>query len=398
MVVDMVAMSRDLACAKKRVDGPLPPDYSPLTLDYSLAYRSLRQWAIANGLFGRDLGYLSSETLLWTIHNVWTTLVVGQKESVDDSDILRKAIDTVLKDAFNLSFGNIDENDLGVRTPSGKSTTAHMTSEAKRVIEELLLDIDFEGNKNIIVDQQEGWRAFLQKHDYLLQIEFETWAQSAADREEFEHVVRRVINDIVFYCRHPEWSAYDADYYARVWPEALKENQNERGTLYAIGLVRTSNPRAPGEALKDYTGRMIDELKEKAYTGTPRNGRITVDRAEGEQFLRFLPENIIVAPPTEGATITSLSASMGIPTPSRFRTAGQAINRLRYDPAHMGIQYDLAYDDRFDGRTWMALEEWGKWATEDDNFIPEHRVRQIMRREDGVVVWDRFGRVDKTGV
>jgi uncharacterized protein (UPF0248 family) len=40
---------------------------------------------------------------------------------------------------------------------------------------------------------------------------------------------------------------------------------------------------------------------------------------------------------------------------------------------------------------WVPLELWGK-ATEDEDFIPEHRIR-VLRRVGGSVVWDREGRV-----
>ena len=44
---------------------------------------------------------------------------------------------------------------------------------------------------------------------------------------------------------------------------------------------------------------------------------------------------------------------------------------------------------------WLPLEQWGK-ATEEEDFIPEHRIR-VFRRvgKDGgkTVVWDREGRV-----
>jgi uncharacterized protein (UPF0248 family) len=62
------------------------------------------------------------------------------------------------------------------------------------------------------------------------------------------------------------------------------------------------------------------------------------------------------------------------------------------------VEYDLAYEDRFEGLVWMGLEDWGGKETEDEDFIPAHRVRVLRRREDLHVVWNRARRVDLTGM
>lgn len=97
--------------------------------------------------------------------------------------------------------------------------------------------------------------------------------------------------------------------------------------------------------------------------------------------------------PTLQKSIRRTSFKLGM----KFRDARGAINRLRHDTAHSGIEYDVGYLDRFEGMRWMALENWGGKGTEEEDFIPEHRVRQIVRPVDGVVVWDREERVDRTG-
>ena len=45
----------------------------------------------------------------------------------------------------------------------------------------------------------------------------------------------------------------------------------------------------------------------------------------------------------------------------------------------------------------MPLEEWGGKETEEEEFIPLHRVRTLRKLEDGEVIWDREGRVDRLG-
>ncbi|SMR41413.1 unnamed protein product [Zymoseptoria tritici ST99CH_1E4] len=80
----------------------------------------------------------------------------------------------------------------------------------------------------------------------------------------------------------------------------------------------------------------------------------------------------------------------------RFRPDTSVISRLRYDPAHQDIEYEVGYQDRFlDDLVWKPLDDWQR-ATEEEDFVPSHRIRQIRRLWDGVVVWDREARFDMT--
>jgi uncharacterized protein (UPF0248 family) len=84
-------------------------------------------------------------------------------------------------------------------------------------------------------------------------------------------------------------------------------------------------------------------------------------------------------------------------TQTRFRTFSQAIQRLKWDRKHATDYYEVGYVDRLDGLMWKGLEDW-QLAEEEEGFIPEHRVRQIRRKSDGFVVWDREKRRDSTDV
>lgn len=77
---------------------------------------------------------------------------------------------------------------------------------------------------------------------------------------------------------------------------------------------------------------------------------------------------------------------------TKFPTAAQALSRLRWDPSHAAQDYEVGYLDRFEGLKWLPLEQWGK-ATEDEEFVPEHRIRVLRRVGDLRVIWDREGRV-----
>ncbi|KAM3425479.1 hypothetical protein BST61_g7425 [Cercospora zeina] len=82
--------------------------------------------------------------------------------------------------------------------------------------------------------------------------------------------------------------------------------------------------------------------------------------------------------------------------PRRFRSASEAMQRLKWDPKHQAIEYEVGYVDRFDGMMWKRLDQW-QMHTEEDDFIPEHRIWIIRRVRGHTIVWDREKRIDRTG-
>lgn len=106
-------------------------------------------------------------------------------------------------------------------------------------------------------------------------------------------------------------------------------------------------------------------------------------------------------------TVTSDDESPSIKEPSqgpppsgapsdRFRSASQAMQRLKWDRKHQAIEYEIGYVDRFDGMMWKRLDQW-QTHTEEEDFIPEHRIWIIRRVRGHAMVWDREKRIDRTG-
>ena len=75
---------------------------------------------------------------------------------------------------------------------------------------------------------------------------------------------------------------------------------------------------------------------------------------------------------------------------ARFRHGIDVYHRILHDilPAH---DFELGYEDRFDGIMWMAVEHFRNTGDEVTE-IPFHRVR--MYRYKGEIVWDRDRRID----
>ncbi|KAK4043344.1 2'-5' RNA ligase superfamily-domain-containing protein [Parachaetomium inaequale] len=78
----------------------------------------------------------------------------------------------------------------------------------------------------------------------------------------------------------------------------------------------------------------------------------------------------------------------------KFRTAADAINRIRWDPQLDSSDYLVGYEDRFTGPQEEELDAW-KGEQTDEEFIPQHRILYFKRKSDGRVVWDRRTRWDE---
>lgn len=81
------------------------------------------------------------------------------------------------------------------------------------------------------------------------------------------------------------------------------------------------------------------------------------------------------------------------PGAGKFRTAIDALNRIRWDVSMDSSDYLVGYEDRFIGAQEKALDSWKAEQT-DEEFIPQHRILYFKRKSDGVIVWDRRSRVD----
>ncbi|KAH6856719.1 2'-5' RNA ligase superfamily-domain-containing protein [Chaetomium sp. MPI-CAGE-AT-0009] len=78
----------------------------------------------------------------------------------------------------------------------------------------------------------------------------------------------------------------------------------------------------------------------------------------------------------------------------KFRTAADAMNRIRWDPQLDSSDFVVGYEDRFTGAQEKELDAWKSEQT-DEEFIPQHRILYFKRKSDGKLVWDRRTRWDE---
>ncbi|KAK3725917.1 hypothetical protein LTR37_000065 [Vermiconidia calcicola] len=366
---------------------------------YRQVYRILRDFVDANGLFGPQLGFLNNETLMIVAYGAqWRG---PQPRDGPNPTWLTRALRHINSDLYwqepndGSIYPNVDP------TITRYNTARNVTQQAWRAIRASVqhtlelkpLDPSAYCNHN------ERLHEFLTDYHHFIKVECELWEASPTQRAEFEEsTISANVNAIVQYF----WQNRDASKVSgiriRLWPVAFVEKTQDSRQVFAIGLERSRSDQRNQLPMRQYASRIISDISETVLNYDQTSSRISVSLETSEAFAPLLEDVSDDDALTAGVETMAVSSSAPRSSEtSRFRTASQAINRLRHDPAHAGVEYDLAFLDRFEGLKWVALEDWGKKATEDEDFIPEHRVRVLRRKEDGVVVWDREQRLDRTG-
>jgi uncharacterized protein (UPF0248 family) len=185
----------------------------------------------------------------------------------------------------------------------------------------------------------------------------------------------------------------------RIWPHAFRPSNDE--WIYVVGVKLPQSPNSsPSRSAR---ARTSSETMGKQYLTLDATVGTSAIRVCSAQEAKALPQRYSMTTfAHERASVDThpiLPISQTQSTGNKFPPASQALSRLRWDPAHSSFDYEIGYLDRFEGLMWLPLEQWGK-ETEDEEFIPEHRIR-VFRRIDkgrtGVVVWDREKRTCQLG-
>lgn len=134
---------------------------------------------------------------------------------------------------------------------------------------------------------------------------------------------------------------------------------------------------------------------------------ITSSRAAGPSTARTTTSSAPAGPSSTSRTTTKATkarpAFTEVPSdPSQhFGTAAQAMERFKHDPLHAANEYEVGYEDPSvpNSVIWKRLDQWPE-HTDEENFIPENRIRQIRFFAHGCdeawIVWYRGPRVDET--
>lgn len=377
---------------------------------FNREHNELRLWAEKQGVLSTRLRFLDSECITWVVYNHFCSadssttiqeITAGVSETYIsdlDGDIvslpqglsLSKDILRQLKSLIidNHARGDIYHDKINIVTPTGRLVSGHIPPENVIAIQAAL-------------KHSKGFNAFTLHYKHFLKIEFASWEANPALLADFHNsyipsAMKGFMSDIHHrFANDKEFSGL----YARLWADPVGENDT---ITYLIGLGRSPSARLHSEKdIDHFTGMAMLHLAEMAQVmRRPATARVSIRVVSREALRASLQVPKMDSAPQAAIAPTQPVQGVGeaTATTGRFRTAAEAISRLRHDPAHVGIEYDLGYEDRFAGLVWVGLEDWGGRVTEDEDFVPEHRIRVLKRRQDQFVVWDRENRVDRTGL
>ena len=342
-------------------------------------YSVLRGWAEAAGIFSKAFGTLDAESLVWMLFNAKS---VAADSAIEKHSTLSTGIQSVIS----------QHSAQTVRTPSDRLVHVpppHVADNSHATIESEI-DQLFQHPDSISFSTEQHYSRFCQNFHTTILVSAECWVVDR-QRETFHS---QLLNQITHLARKLHDLGFEPQD-IRFWPHAFKPSEDE--WLYAIGVNRL-NPTIHSSPTAD-----LQPLLSAFH--------LDLDSSLGIATLTICPREIAlalpakhVAPGPSQSPSQSCDSCQSPPSPStpaspssskKFPPAAQVLSRLRWDPAHKLFDYEVGYLDRFEGLMWLPLEQWGK-ATEEEDFIPEHRIR-VFRKvgRDGTksVVWDREGRV-----
>jgi uncharacterized protein (UPF0248 family) len=329
----------------------------------------LRRWAEAAGIFFDAFGTLDAESLVWMLFNAKS---VNKNNSIGTESANSPGIQSFLE------YCSVQI----VLTPSGRlvhvppphiAANGHATVQSE--IDQLSQNPD-----SISLSSEQHYQRFCKNFQTTILVSAECWA---ADRQR-ETFHSQLLNQIT-HLADLGFEPLDL----RFWPHAFKPSRDE--WLYAIGVNRSPTTLQ--------TSLSIPHLLDLDSS----LGTATLTICSRETALSLPSEHPTPDPPPSPSqlcdtcaspTLSPTSSSTPTPPASKrsFPPAAQVLSRMRWDPAHRPFDYEVGYQDRFEeALMWVPLEQWGR-ATEEEDFIPEHRIR-VFRRVGGSVVWDREGRV-----
>lgn len=388
---------------------------TPATTQFRDSYREMRRWMGIWGLLAPEVGFFDSECITWAVCGaLLENCLLGTGRTTTEEqrhDLLKITLDYLNSLCANTA------NPTAIVFNIYSQGTQRLVSRAVTVGAKFAM-VDARFNMSLVgtlpcdpvpQNYDEGLQRFIKSHRDFLVIDCTSWHQSTSQRPLFyEDTIPRNVKAVMKFLRERYAATTTLEGpRSRLWAVPLVENDEEFQCTYAVGLAWISQTIDSPVGSLDYLidGIVADIERENVLSFPADTTLITVAAATRADLQDLLRENDARAAAAALSTLSlaappagEQTAPPGIEPGRRFRTASEAISRLRHDPAHASVEYDLAYEDRFEGLVWMGLEDWGGKETEDEDFIPAHRVRVLRRREDLHVVWNRVRRVDLTGM
>lgn len=344
-------------------------------------YHNLRSWAEAAGIFSKSFGTLDAESLVWMLFSVMQSAAENNLDEPNAfSSYLHAFADKYSKRYEVLSvLTQVRSRAYHLPRYTSASCCTAIAHEIRKLAEQPRL---------LKLSPEHYYQNFCDRYSAVILITAECWLPKR--RESFHSDLVKEISSLPKRSREAGSNLNSF----RIWPHAFKPSADE--WVYVVGV---RFPRSPNSSpSRSTSARTSSETTSKQYLTLDDTVGTSAIRVCSAQEAKRLPERYGVGASPASHTLSEAPAfalSDPLSTGNKFPPASQVLSRLRWDPAHSPYGYEVGYLDRFEGLMWLPLEQWGK-ETEDEEFIPEHRIRILKRVEkggNGIVVWNREERI-----
>ncbi|KAK6438907.1 3-keto-steroid reductase [Oleoguttula sp. CCFEE 5521] len=323
-------------------------------------YTLLRTWAEASGIFCAELGTFDVDALLAMVYEVCSD---WWSPAAKDADEAITRITSKYADGAQLKL---------LRTASGRVAYApdrDIAADGRAAIAEEMRRACAD-SRVMHFSTAEHSSTIGATFSSCIQVSAECWVPK--QRAAFQ--ARLVAEIAQMFSKLRSSGALKCER-CRIWPHAFKQSEDE--WLYFI-FVDASHT----------DGELLSAVEQHAFAFDNNAGSAHAVLLAGCEYETAMTR-LLTPPPTVDSAghvdgEEELTSAIGN-SPSKFPTASAVLSRLRWDPKYAAEHYEVGYMDRFVGLLWLPLEKWGH-ATEDEEFIPAHRIRTFRRVRDGAVV------------
>lgn len=308
-------------------------------------YQHLRQWAEDAGLWSSEFGMLVPDALIWLIYTsaAWT-----EDPPRDSKELIRECL-TRLQDSSEIANLSTPSNRPAFSAPAGLSAD-NRTAIGSAAYWALRTASPYSSREHFHVALAFGQVVRIQ-----------AWCFLRKDAARFQATLVQFISSLRAHLDHG----------IRIWPYVHRPSETEWTYLLRVDKLRDA--------------KIIAQVSTKQFAGM---GGVRIEIP----YHREIPAHISYQDSRRQFEEPQPASSLITSANGKQPSASQVLSRLRWDPAFANESYEVGYLDRFEGVKWLPLELWGK-ATEEEDFIPEHRIRVFRKAGAGKagVVWQRLG-------